>query len=96
MRANCLLAAPYRHYVLDGVFKEVALIANNYKDFTTESDNYIEPHWHGGLFGPDPGVDRRKNRTQRAATIGVQQNTHLSREGLQLLISESRLGPQEH
>ena len=47
-------------------------------------------------MGPDPGAGGKKNRTKRTAAIGVQKNTHLSRDGLQLLIPEPRLGPQEH
>ena len=96
MWADRQLAAPYRHDVLDDVFTEAAFIANSYRDLTTEFDDYIEPHWHGGLVGPDPEAGGRKSRTQRTAAIGVQQNTHLSRAGLQLLIPEPRLGPQEH
>ena len=59
-------------------------------------DAYLAPHWHGDLVGPDPGAGGKKNRTQRTAAMGVQKNTHLSRDGLQLLIPEPRLGPLEH
>ena len=38
----------------------------------------------------------KKNRTQRTAAIVVQKNIHPSRDGLQLLMPEPRLGPQEH
>ena len=69
-------------------------MAANYRDMVSEFDDYLEPHWHGGLVGPDPGAGGKKNRTQRTAAIGVQKNTHLSRDGLQLLIPEPRLGPR--
>ena len=96
MWADSRLAAPYRHDVLDDVFTEASLIANSYRDLVTEFEDYVEPYWHGDLVGPDPGAGGRKNRTQRLAAIGVYQNTHLSRDGLQLLIPEPRLDPQEH
>ena len=95
MWADRNLAAPYRHDVIDDIFTEPSFVAANYEDLVTEFDDYIEPHWHGGLVGPDPGAGGKKNRTQRTAAIGVQKNTHLSR-GLQLLIPEPRPGPQEH
>ena len=88
------LAAPYCHDVLDDVFTEASFIANCYKDLVSEFEDYIAPHWHGDLVSP--GAGGRQNRTQRAAAIGVQQNTHLSRDGLQLLIPEPHLDPQEH
>ena len=90
------LAAPYRHDVLDDIFTEASFIAANDKDMVSEFDAYLAPHWYGDLVGPDPGAGGKKNRTQRTAAIWVQKNTHLSRDGLQLLIPEPRLGPQEH
>ena len=96
MWADRQLAAPYRHDVLDDVFAEASFIASSYRDLVTEFDDHVEPHRHGGLVGPDPGAVGKKSRSQRTAAIGVQQNTHLSRDGLQLLIPEPRLGPQEH
>ena len=75
---------------------EASFIANCYGDLVSKFEDYIAPHWHGDLVGPDPGAGGTRNRTQRAAAIGVQQNTHLSRDGLQLLIPEPRLAPQEH
>ena len=96
MWADRQLAAPYRHDVLDDIFTEASLIAANYRGRAAEFDDYVEPHWLGGLVGPDHGAGGKKNRTQRTAAIGVQQNTHLSRDGPQLLIPEPRLGPQEH
>ena len=65
------LATPYRHDVLDDIFTEASFIAANYKYLATEFDDYVEPHWHGGLVGPDPGAGGKKNRTQRIAAIGV-------------------------
>jgi hypothetical protein len=90
------LAAPYRHDVLDDIFTAASFIAANYKDMVSEFDAYLAPHCHGDLVGPDPEAGGKKNRTQRTAAIGVQKNTHLSRDGLQLLIPEPCLGPQEH
>ena len=96
MWADRQLAAPYRHDVLDDGFTGASFIASSYRDLVTEFEDYVEPYWHGGLVGPDSGAGGRKNRTQGSAAIGIQENTHLSRDGLQLLIPEPRLDPQEH
>ena len=94
--ADRSLAAPYRHDMLDDLFAEASFLAKGYADLVSEFDAYLAPHWHGDLVGPDPGAGGKKNRTQRTAAIGVQNNTHFSRDGLQLLIPEPRLGPLEH
>ena len=65
------LAAQCRHDVLDDIFTEASFVATNYRDVVSEFDVYLEPHWHGGLVGPDPGAGGKKNRTQRTAAIGV-------------------------
>ena len=90
------LAAPYRHDVLDDIFTEASFLARNYRDLVSEFNTFLAPHWGGYLVGPDPGAGGKKNRTQRTAAVGVQKNTHLSRDGLQLLIQEPRLDPLEH
>ena len=94
--ANQDLAAPYRHDVLDDIFAEASFLAEGYKDLVSEFDSFLQPHWGGDLVGADPGAGGKKNRTQRTAAVGVQKNTHLSRDGLQLLIQEPRLDPLEH
>ena len=73
MLADRQLAAPYRHDVLDDIFTEAFLIAANYSGLAAGFDDYVEPHWHGGLVGPDPGAGGKKHRTQKIAAIGVQQ-----------------------
>ena len=70
MWADRNLAAPYRHDVLDDIFTEASFVAAKYGDLASELNDYIEPHWHGGLVGPDPGAGGKKNRTQRTAAIG--------------------------
>lgn len=82
--------------MLDDIFAEASFLAKGYTDMVSEFDAYLAPNWHGDLVGPDPGAGGKKNRTQRTAAIGVQKNTHLSRDGLQRLIPEPRLGPLEH
>ena len=59
------------------------------------------PTWEGLLVGPDPGAKGRQNRAQRAASLGVQQGTHLSKNGMEMLIPDnnpkgSMLTPEAH
>ena len=53
------------------------------------------------LVGPDPGAQGRLNRAQRAASLGVQQSTHLFKNCMKMLIPDdnpkgSMLKPKEH
>ena len=49
-----------------------------------------------GLMGADSGASARKSRSQRAAGIGAQFGTHLSRNGLSMLIEDHSPDPTSH
>ena len=72
-------------------------LAHEFRDLTCEFDEYLPEEWTNKLVGADPGAGGRKNRSERAAAIGLQQGTHLSKNGLSLLILEDRSkGPLDH
>ena len=95
------LPAPYYPDVLDDVFPTALELASEYSDLTSEFDLFMGPDWKHCLVGPDPGAKGRQHRAQRAASLGVQQGTHLSQNGMQMLIPDdkpkgSMLTPCEH
>lgn len=90
------LAAPYHHDVRDDLLPSIQKTAADFSDFTAEFHESLPKDWSGKLIGPDPGAGGRKNRAQRAAGPGLQQGSHLSRNGLSLLSPEDKHKPWGH
>ena len=90
------LAGPMRHDILDDLLPAVAAKSQMYRDLTAAFDNFLPQEWTGKLVGPDPGAGGRKNRAQRSAALGLQTGSHLSRNGLNLLVSEEIQNPLGH
>ena len=95
------MPSPFYPDVLDDLFPSAMQLADEYSDLTAEFDDFTGPEWKACLVGPDPGAKGRLNRAQRAASLGVQQGTHLSRNGMKMLIPDdkpkgSMLTPKAH
>ena len=95
------LHSPFYPDVLDDLFPSALALASEYSDLTSEFDAFMGPKWEASLVGPDPGAQGRLNRAQRAASLGVQQGTHLSKNGMKMFIPDdnpkgSMLKPKEH
>ena len=71
------MPSPFYPDVLDDLFPSALELASEYSDLTSEFDAFMGPQWKTRLVGPDPGAQGRLNRAQRAASLGVQQGTHL-------------------
>ena len=83
------LAAPFHPDVLDDLWPKCVELATEFSDLGEDFDLFLPQCWKGCLVGADPGAGGRKNRSERAASMGLQQGTHLSRNGLQMLIPEA-------
>ena len=95
------LPTPFYPDVLDDIFPEATKLASEFSDFSSGFDSFMGPTWQHSRIGPDPGAKWRLNRAQRAASLGVQQGTHLSRNGMRMLIPDdapkgSMPTPKEH
>ena len=87
--------------ILDDLFTPALELAQEFKDLTVEVDNFMGTSWTNTLIGPDPGAAGRQNRSQRAAGLGNQAGTHLSKQGMPMLIPDnspkgSMLTPKAH
>ena len=87
------LACPYRHDVLDDLLPAVACECQGFADLTCDFEDFLPQEWSDCLVGPDPGAGGRKNRAQRSAALGLQIGSHLSRNGLNLLVPEEIQAP---
>ena len=96
MWADTQLAAPYHPDILDDILPHAQSIAAEFQDLTCELDQLLPEEWNMKLVGADPGAGGRKNRSERAAAVGIQQGTHLSRNGLEMLIPLGLTSPLDH
>ena len=76
--------------ILDDLLEPAYALACEFQDLTQEFDTYKGPEWQNSLIGPDPGASGRQSRTQRAASLGTQLGTHLSKNGLDMLIPDDQ------
>ena len=90
------LAAPYHPDILDDICPLAQKIAEEFQDLTEEFDLFLPKEWSRKLVGAEPGAGGRKNRSERAAAVGIQQGTHLSRNGLEMLIPIGLTSPIDH
>ena len=90
------LAAPYHPDILDDILPQAQRMAEEFQDQTEEFDLFLPKEWSRKLVGADPGAGGRKNRSERAAAVGIQQGTHLSRNGLEMLIPMGLTSPLDH
>ena len=72
------LPTPYYPDVLDDSFPVAMGLALEFSDLTADFDDYMGPDWKYSLIGPDPPAQGRLIRSQRAASLGIQQGTNLS------------------
>ena len=94
--SSSVLTAPYHHDCLDDLIPLVHETARDFHDLTSDFLNLLPKDWAPGPIGPDPGAGGRRNRSQRSAATGLQMGSHLSRNGLPLLIPEDEQSPQDH
>ena len=95
------LPLPMYPDILDDLFTPALELAQEFKDLTIDFDNFMGTSWTHTLVGPDPGAAGRQNRSQRAAGLGNQAGTHLSEQGMPMLIPDnspkvSMLKPKDH
>ena len=96
MWADTQLAAPYHPDILDDILPRAQSIAAEFQDLTCKFDQFLPEEWNMKLVGADPAAGGRKNRSERAAAVGIQQGTHLSRNGLEMLIPLGLTSPLDH
>ena len=96
MWQDTTLAAPYHPEILDDILPHAQRIAAEFQDLTGEFDQFLPQEWSMKLVGADPGAGGRKNRSERAAAVGIQQGTHLSRNGLEIFIPIGLTSPLDH
>ena len=95
------MPAPYYPDVLDHIFPLAMDLASEFSDSISDFDSCMGPNSEKSLVGPDPSARGRLNRSQRAASLGTQQGTHVSNNGLAMLIPDdnpkgSMLIPKQH
>ena len=95
------LPLPMYPDILDDLFTPALELAHEFKDLTVDFDNFMGISWTNTFVGPDPGAAGRQNRSQRAAGLGIQVGTHLSKQGMPMLIpdknpKDSMLTPKAH
>ena len=95
------MPAPMHADILDDLLEPAYALAQEFQDLTWEFDDYMGTKWKSKLIGPDPDATGKQNRTQRAASLDNQLGTHLSKNGLPMLIPDdqpkgSMYTPQEH
>ena len=96
-----LLPLPIYPDVLDDLFTPALELAKEFQDLTADFDVFMGPSWIDKLIGPDPGAIGRQNQSQRSVGLGVQRGTHLSTQGMPMLIPDdnkkgSTLAPEAH
>ena len=76
--------------ILDDLLEPAYALACEFQDLTQEFDSCMGPEWQNSLIGPDPGASGEQSRTLRAASLGTQLGTHLSKNGREMLIPDDQ------
>ena len=90
------LPAPFHHDCLDDLLEPIHKISSDYSFLVEDFDASLPLGWSDQLIGPDPGAVGRRNRSQRAAAVGSQLGTQMSRNGLPMLIPEDNHSPERY
>ena len=86
---------PYIHDVLDDILPIAEELSNDFQDLTKEwAQSLDKPEEQ--CYGADPMASGRKIRAQRAAALGNQLGTHLSKNSLDCLVQMDNIEPHEH